>query len=146
MTKQIFIDSLRRSLSGSLDYTVVNEHVQYYSDYIDAQIRQGKSEGQVMEELGDPRLIAKTLLGMGNAQTVTEEYVEETKSTEKDYKHFNINGKNIRIPSWLLTILVCMVVFCILTLIFTITSALLPYILPIIGISILYRFIKNLFR
>ena len=58
MNKKEFIDGLRRSLSSINDYSFVNDTISYYENYIDSQMRMGKSEQEVMEELGDPRLIA----------------------------------------------------------------------------------------
>ena len=72
MSKQEFLDGLRRSLAGSLESREINEHINYYSDYIDSQIRKGISEEEVMNSLGEPRLIAKTLLGMENVETVAQ--------------------------------------------------------------------------
>ncbi|MGN0306244.1 MAG: DUF1700 domain-containing protein, partial [Lachnospiraceae bacterium] len=106
MTKQEFLEGLRRYLSGSLEYRQVNEHLRYYTEYIDSQIRQGKSEEQVMQELGDPRLIAKTLSGMEGADTIREEYREEYIEDENGNssdRYMNFNGKMLRIPGWLLT-------------------------------------------
>ena len=37
-------------------------HVQYYRNYIEEQAAKGRSEAEILAELGDPRLIAKTLL------------------------------------------------------------------------------------
>ena len=87
MTKQEFLDGLRRSLIGGLENGEINEHIRYYSDYIDSQIRMGISEEEIMSSLGEPRLIAKTLLGMENVETVTEEYVEEENS-DANYRYF----------------------------------------------------------
>ena len=64
MTKQDFLDGLRRSLSAGLETEQINEHIRYYSDYIDSQIRKGIAEEEVMASLGEPRWIAKTILGM----------------------------------------------------------------------------------
>ena len=64
MTKQEFLDGLRRSLVNGLETAEINEHIRYYSDYIDSKIRMGIPEEEVMASLGEPRLIAKTLLGM----------------------------------------------------------------------------------
>ena len=149
MTKQDFLDSLRKYLSGSLDYRQVNEHLRYYTEYIDGQLRQGKSEEQVMGELGDPRLIAKTLTGMDGADTGREEYKEEYIEDEQGKKtndyYINFNGKTLRVPRWLFSILLCLVVFCVLTAIFTLISWILPYLLVILGGIWLYRFIRRNF-
>lgn len=37
-------------------------HTQYYHDYIQDAIKRGQKEKQVLDSLGDPRLIAKTLI------------------------------------------------------------------------------------
>ena len=62
MNKLQFVELMRRSLSSIDDYTFVNDTVAYYENYIETQMRTGKSEEQVMQELGDPRLIAKSIL------------------------------------------------------------------------------------
>lgn len=145
MTKQEFLDDLRRSLTGGLENGEINEHIRYYSDYIDSQIRMGISEEEIMSSLGEPRLIAKTLLGMENVETVTEEYVEEENS-DANYRYFNFNGKTFKIPGWLFTILICVVSFCVLTVVFALMTRLLPFFFMIMMGVFMYRFIRNLFR
>lgn len=146
MTKQEFLDGLRRSLASGLETGEINEHIRYYSDYIDSQIRMGMREEEVMASLGEPRLIAKTLLGMEGAETVTEEYVEEEGISGNDYRYFNFNGKTLKIPGWLFTILVCVISFCVLTFIFALMTRLLPYFFLIMFGIMLFRFVRNIFR
>ena len=146
MTKQEFLDGLRRSLVNGLETAEINEHIRYYSDYIDSQIRMGISEEEIMSSLGEPRLIAKTLLGMENVETVTEEYVEDENSKDANYRYFNFNGKTFKIPGWLFTILVCVISFCVLTVIFALLTRLLPYFFLIMFGIMMYRFVRNIFR
>ena len=146
MSKQEFLDGLRRSLAGGLETHEINEHIRYYSDYIDSQIRMGTLEEEVMASLGEPRLIAKTLLGMEGVETVTEEYVEDETANDENYRYFNLNGKTLKIPGWLFTILVCVVSFCVLTLVFALMTRLLPYFFLIMFGIMIYRFIRNIFR
>ena len=146
MTKQDFLDGLRRSLSAGLETEQINEHIRYYSDYIDSQIRMGIAEDEVMASLGEPRWIAKTILGMEEAETVTEEYVEEDTTADDKYRYFNINGKTVKLPGWLFTILVCFVSFFILSIIFSLMTLLLPFIFMFIFMVTMIRFLKNLFR
>lgn len=146
MTKQEFLDGLRRSLSGGLEAREINEHIQYYSDYIDSRIRAGSSEEEIMSSLGEPRLIAKTLLGMENVETVTEEYVEDEKRADADYRYFNLNGKTLKIPGWLFTILICVISFCVLTVVFALLTRLVPFFIMIMFGIFMYRFIRNIFR
>ena len=62
MNKQDFINRLRAALNGSVSPNVVAENVNFYNNYIDAEIFSGKSEEEVLRMLGDPRLIAKTII------------------------------------------------------------------------------------
>ena len=146
MSKQEFLDGLRRSLVGGLETREINEHINYYSDYIDSQIRRGVAEEEVMASLGEPRLIAKTLLGMDGDQKVTEEYVEDDGVQQSGYRYFNLNGKTLKIPGWLFTILVCVVSFCVLTFVFALMTRLLPYFFLLMFGIMMYRFVRNIFR
>ena len=146
MTKQEFLDGLRRSLTGGLESSEVNEHINYYSQYIDSQIRMGSSEEEVMTSLGEPRLIAKTLLGMEGAETVTEEYVEDETARDANARYFNFKGKTLKIPGWLFTILVCVISFFVLTFLFAVMTRLLPVFFMIMVGIMLYRFVRNIFR
>lgn len=61
MTKKEFLQELRIALQGQVPQAQVNEHLQYYDNYIMEESRKGKTEEQVIESLGSPRLIAKTI-------------------------------------------------------------------------------------
>lgn len=76
MTKRDFIIGLRRALSGKLDGRAVTEHASYYEEYIEIQVRKGKEEWQVTEALGDPALLAKSIL---NAERDGRTHLNETK-------------------------------------------------------------------
>ena len=62
MTKYEFLYALRDTLANVLEPSQVEEHVKYYTRYIDEQIVLGYSEGQVLSELGDPRSIAHNII------------------------------------------------------------------------------------
>ena len=62
MDKNEFLDILRSQLSGQMPEGQINTHIQYYRNYIEERMQSGNSESEVMRELGDPRLIARTLL------------------------------------------------------------------------------------
>ena len=62
MNKQDFIDRLRMALNGRVSPGLVMDNVNYYEDYINTEIRKGRTEEEVLESLGDPRLIARTII------------------------------------------------------------------------------------
>lgn len=63
------------ALSEALPQGKVLEHVDYYRNYIGSQMRSGRSEEEVIAELGAPQLIAKTLLDTSDSsyQNIYEE-------------------------------------------------------------------------
>ena len=91
MNKKEFLDILYEQLSGQMPEGNVAAHVQYYRNYIEEEQRKGRSEDDILNELGDPHLIARTLLdtdstASGNPQT-TGSYSEPY--TDNSYEYDN---------------------------------------------------------
>ncbi|MDO5703213.1 MAG: hypothetical protein Q4G47_07650 [Lachnospiraceae bacterium] len=62
MTREEFISALGAKLSEELSTAEVLSETQYYQGYIDGELRKGKTEAEILEELGDPILIARNRL------------------------------------------------------------------------------------
>ena len=62
MNKREFIEKLRELLSFELPERLIEKHVSYYSSYIDEQKSSGRPEAEVLAELGDPQLIARSII------------------------------------------------------------------------------------
>ena len=67
MYRAEFLEVLRTQLDGRMQEGKIAAHLRYYEDYIQSRVRSGESEEAVLRELGDPRLIAKTLLDADTA-------------------------------------------------------------------------------
>ena len=67
MNKQEFLNILKDYLSGQISDQDIRMQIGYYSDYIDSRISSGYSEAEVLNELGDPRLIGKTIVETNKA-------------------------------------------------------------------------------
>lgn len=80
MSRREFLEVLRGQMSGQMTQGRAAAHVRYYEDYIQSQVRNGRSESDVLAELGDPRLIAKTLIDTDDSAAVYDEsgYSEES--------------------------------------------------------------------
>ena len=74
MTKNEFMIKLQEALENDLDASAVRDNVNYYSNYIDDEIRKGRSEEEVLDELGDPWVIAQSVIDMSAQKNVTEDY------------------------------------------------------------------------
>ena len=82
MDRTEFTDKLQHALAGGLGSSKVAENVRYYREYIDMEIRKGRSEEEVLESLGDPRLLAKSIIeankNAGLNEGTNRNYDEET--------------------------------------------------------------------
>ena len=56
------MEKLQRALAGGLNSSQVTENVRYYQEYIDTEIRKGRSESEILTALGDPRLLLQSWL------------------------------------------------------------------------------------
>lgn len=61
MTREEFIIELKKALAEEIPASEIENNIKYYNNYIGEQM-QTKSEEQVLMELGEPRLIAKTII------------------------------------------------------------------------------------
>ena len=62
MNRQEFLDGLSRALAGEVSEEKRQSDIRYYRDYIAEEVSKGRSEEDVLTELGDPRLIARTIV------------------------------------------------------------------------------------
>ena len=100
MNRTEFLTILRNQLAGQMQEGKAEAHIRYYEDYIQSQVRKGRTEEDVLGELGDPRLIAKTLIETEDSQPQAgygqySSYgsgVEESVQPEKRWKKILIDG------------------------------------------------------
>lgn len=64
MKRQEFLEKLREALSNGLDSRTVHENVMYYQSYIAEEMEKGRSEEEVIDELGDPWVLARSVIDM----------------------------------------------------------------------------------
>lgn len=65
MEKNEFLRILRDSLNGEIPAYAIDGHMRYYEEYL-SNISDGKSEEEKLKQLGDPRLIARTIIDTSN--------------------------------------------------------------------------------
>ncbi|MBR1476596.1 MAG: DUF1700 domain-containing protein [Lachnospiraceae bacterium] len=147
MTRQEFLEKLRAALNGRIPAASVNENVNYYEDYIITEVRKGRIEEDVLKELGDPRLIAKTIITAGGRESgaYAEDYVYGENTYDEGEKKIS-SGWDIvrRLPSWLVILIVAIVVISILVLAFSVLSVFAPFILVMLGVIFLVRILRDM--
>ncbi len=60
MSKIEFLNILRQALDGEVSAEVIEQNIQYYDTYIESKSME--EEAQTISELGNPRLLAKTII------------------------------------------------------------------------------------
>ena len=149
MRKEEFLQTLRRALTGDVPPGVVEENIRYYDGYISEEVRKGRSEEEVIKEIGDPRLIARTTDGGGNVyQSGAYEYGENGGG----YGESSYGGsfRVFRLDKWywklLLALLVFGVIYLVLAIIGGIFALLAPVIVPLALIWIILSVVRNMRR
>lgn len=145
MNRQSFITELRAYLTGKVDTLVIEETISYYQDYFDRTMKEGLSEEAIVEQLGNPRLLGKTIVQTQKNRTGSVEPEDE----EARHNDHNPSGNGYRLfnlPKWaFILILICVVIvsFILLT---SIISLFLYLLVPIIIILAIYLGIKYLIQ
>ncbi len=152
MNRQEFVDRLKVSLSGKVSPGQVEENARYYEDYINTRIRLGETEESVMRELGDPRLITRSIVAAESGRTGEngEDQVygggeEGNRRRSGRRQVFRLSG----MPSWGLPVLaggILLFLLVVLGLLFRLVLHMLAWLWPLIAIAIVVIFFIKLFR
>jgi Predicted membrane protein len=84
MNKNEFLHTLGAKLKEALPVSQIEGHLKYYNDYINQEEQAGKSEQEVIDSLGDPTLLARTILETANQQNTAGAY--QGQATEDIYQ------------------------------------------------------------
>ena len=150
MSRSEFMDTLHRALAGNLTSSTVNENMRYYEEYFDTQLRSGKSEEEITAGLGDPRLLAKTIIQASKSQTRSysgqeydEVYEDGSQGNGQDSGREGGKPRIYRMPGWLLLILVVLLVLAVVSIISSVVSMLLPVMIPLICVLFIVRMLRK---
>lgn len=155
MDRGEFLSVLRESLEGFIPMDEVEENITYYRNYFEEA---GQSDKEVIRELGDPRLIARTIIDAYKASKgpMADYYTEQARSeysrehsgqpddAEGTYYQF---GREIkwyeRIFFWAVVLLILGVF---LVFVFTLVGVFVGYVLPVILLIVLIKILIGHFK
>lgn len=140
MTKYEFLKELREALEGQVPVSEIEDSISYYRDYFSRQEAEGRMEREILEELGSPRLIAKSIIETkGGEQIYYEDTYEEQVNEEE-------GSPRVFVFDSFLTKIGCLAaVIIVIVLIGSVFAVALRFIGPIIMILLLIYLIKNVF-
>ena len=166
MTKTEFLQILREELDGRVPYSVIQENLSYYNNYIDGEMAKGTAESQVIDDLGGPRLIARTIVdatldtedrpdgfqsyggreeysaGAGQSSRASQQRAEEADP--------NRSVHYVDFSKWYVRLLTGLIVFAVVILLITVVASILglagwivSVIWPVLLVLLVLRFMKG---
>lgn len=150
MTRREFLSELRMALEGNIPVQDIEDNIRYYDNYF---AESGKSEREVCEELGDPRLIARTLIDSFTAskgpmadfykEQARDDYSRETR-TDGAYPNGGSSEKWYdKIFRYAMLISIAIIVIAVLIFVLKITVTV---VIPVVAIILIIKFLLDLFR
>ena len=153
MTQRDFIQQLEQALAGELGHGVVKENIDYYEQYIEGEVKKGKAEEDVVSSLGDPWVIAKTVI---QAQGSQDEFGSNYRGNVEQYSWGDereasgspyVKVHHFGLGSWRRILAVVLVVALVVVmtgvLLVGVIYILLPILIPILILYIVYRLLRS---
>lgn len=146
MRQEEFLKCFQEALTGKVSDRIIQENVNYYQSYINNEIRNGKTEEEVLQALGDPRLLAKTIEESNKFANGEEEYSYDDhgwgfqgkrNGQDAQGQDYMNQHKTVRFPGWIAAIIIIAILAVVIFLVFSVVSFLAPVIIGLaIGILI----------
>lgn len=148
MNRDEFLNELMKYLSG-LSENDKNDTISFYSNYFDEQMAAGRSEKEIIDELGSPRLLAKSIKDTKEAESASYSNYSHVESgntesgTEYHFYDFKQVGWKNKILAALILVLVIVLIA---TLIAGVVTLFVKIVIPVLVILAIVGIIKNLFN
>ena len=140
MNRDEYINTLERSLVGKVDPDSLRETISYYRDYFAMEQSKGLSEEEIIRTLGDPRLLAKSMIAAEDSKkSVRDSQVGIDADDDMDNTHV----RTFHIPFALLILIIFFLFLGVVSVVFSIASALLPLFLPVLVVFGIISFFKK---
>ena len=155
MTKKEFLQTLQSQLQGELSQAQIAGYIHYYDEYISETTASGKTEEEVMDELGSPVFIAKTLLDTaeisgnqesgGYGQNVYDAEAENDDAWDNGYFQGKMHTWNISpfVAKWVIPIVLVCLLLLILSLLGTIAMFVARFFVPIMLVVLVIAIFKS---
>lgn len=146
MNREEFLQRLQSALVGEVPSNVIEENMRYYYDYIGSEVRKGAREEDVTASIGDPRLIARTIIDATEDAREEEGWQESSQTVyEEDGGRRRVHFIDLSKWYWKLLAVVATVLFFFLvaSIVTGLFSLLLPFMGPVILILLVLWFFRN---
>lgn len=154
MTRIEFLEKLKAALENELSSRLVQENVEYYNSYITDEMNKGRVEEAVTQEIGDPWVIARSLIeaeesraGTQSAYSSGNDTVRSRTTEEQRQRVPKGSGSIWMLNTWwkklLLALAVAGVIIVVVTVIGGIFSLLMPILVPVVLVLLVVRLLRS---
>ena len=155
MNREEFLRGLEDALAGEVPQSVIRDNVNYYGSYISQEMAKGRTVDEIVDEIGDPRIVAKTIIDSSEASGETSGgsgygSYRSTSYSESEGQSPS-NGKNsvhyIDLNKWYWKLLAYLLLFMIVSLVFRLIGGIFALLIrfsgPLMMFFLVYWIVKN---
>lgn len=150
MNKTEFLQQLDEHLMGNVNESERIDSIRYYREYIEEEVRAGKSEEEVLNSLGSAYGIAKSIIEANGYDSGErndyEEYAGDSGQDTYREEEPDYGGRVIKASGWKAWLIIggiILILLLILSMVFHVISALIPIILPILLVLFIIRLLSK---
>ena len=93
MSREEFLRGLEEALAGEVPGSVVRDNLNYYSSYLSQELAKGRTMEEIIEEIGEPRIVARTIIDSTDAAADAGDYgAYEDRSSRDGYGNGGYGG------------------------------------------------------
>ena len=93
MSREEFLRGLEEALAGEVPVSVVRDNLNYYSSYLSQELAKGRTMEEIIEEIGEPRIVARTIIDSTDAAAEAGDYgAYEDRSSRDGYGNSGYGG------------------------------------------------------
>jgi len=160
MNKEEFLRELEEALAGDVPEAVIRDNVSYYGSYLTQEMAKGRSVEEIVGEIGEPFIIAKTIIehceasgecaggdGYGNYQ---ESYDDGGSRSQRQNQSPFSNMHYIDLNKWYWKLLAGVFMFMVVSFVFRLVGGVFLLLFrfsgPLMMFFLVYWIIKNFKR
>ena len=164
MNKEEFLRELEEALAGDVPEAVIRDNVSYYGSYLSQEMAKGRSVEEIVGEIGEPFIVAKTIIehceasgecagdgGYGNYQ---ESYSDSGSRSQSSSQGYGGQGQSpfskmhyIDLNKWYWKLLAYVLLFMVVSLVFRLIGGIFTLLIrfsgPLMMFFLVYWIIKN---
>ena len=163
MSKEEFLRELEEALAGDVPEAVIRDNVSYYGSYLSQEIAKGRSVEEIVSEIGEPFIIAKTIIehceasgecgGSGGYGNYQDSY-QDNGSRQSSYGNSDQNRNPfsgmhyVDLNKWYWKLLAIVVLFMVVSVVFRVIGGIFALLIrfsgPLMLFFLVYWVIKNM--